>query len=685
MGQSCCGHRISMNRPDKEGLGLCAVCQGINLKEQFKSQAVDVKLGFVDELSNKTDCAFCCAVLRALCREGGGKTPETVVDGERVQCFMKNVRARGGIAVELSIWTQTTQELILETTFRLLAEDAQSIGLHPLDHGLLVNSSQADPELFRTWFSACERDHGAECSSRDWAVQSSDLKVIDVHCQRIMKAPANCRYVALSYVWGQARMLQATKSNSAELEKDGGLSMHHQELPQTIKDAMLLVPKLGERYLWVDSLCIIQDDPDDKHSQISHMHNVYGSALLTIVAAAGGDANAGLPGVRPGSRRISQEVMTVDGLRLTLPLPGLRTVNRSQWNTRGWTYQERILSKRCLMFTNDQVYYKCNRDDWCEDLLGVVEDMDQVRMGPRLAKPEYTLGMHPSNQVNSFIDFAKLLREYTRRRLSYESDILNAFSGIMGILQQSTYRSPFFWGLPETDFDNALLWWRTRGKMRRRICPASTSSTHFPSWSWAGWVGPVELSDEVLQTEVVWYKRGIQGAIRINNACKSKDWEPEQRELADKIHDTITQKSKTQQQLPLLQSWTTSAFFRIVPYQGEEEEQEEEEYMDAEGTDFAILDCQKVCCGKVIIMDEEWSGDEAKCEFILLSRLGRHSRWRPGDDTFDVGKYSSEEWCVFNVMLIKWCEDIAHRVGVGTIHVRAWEMAKPQRKLITLC
>jgi hypothetical protein len=62
---------------------------------------------------------------------------------------------------------------------------------------------------------------------------------------------------------------------------------------------------IGERYLWVDSLCIVQDDPQEKHGQIANMDAIYGNAILTINAAAGQDANAGLPGVRPLSRKWS--------------------------------------------------------------------------------------------------------------------------------------------------------------------------------------------------------------------------------------------------------------------------------------------------------------------------------------------------------------------------------------------
>jgi hypothetical protein len=96
------------------------------------------------------------------------------------------------------------------------------------------------------------------------------------------------------------------KSNVASLEQEGGL--HIDQLPQTIQDAMILMSQIQERYLWVDSLCIVQDDKDVKRSQIATMNQIYQGAYATIIAASGNDANAGLPGVRSGTRRWLQNM-----------------------------------------------------------------------------------------------------------------------------------------------------------------------------------------------------------------------------------------------------------------------------------------------------------------------------------------------------------------------------------------
>src|SRR5437764_187116 len=99
------------------------------------------------------------------------------------------------------------------------------------------------------------------------------------------------------------------------------------------------------------------------------MDAIYGLATLTFVAVAGKNANAGLPGIRPGSRQVLQHVENVQGFRLTnaLPTPA-QSVDSSVWNSRAWTYQERILSRRLLLFPHDQIFFKCDHSSCREDV-----------------------------------------------------------------------------------------------------------------------------------------------------------------------------------------------------------------------------------------------------------------------------------------------------------------------------
>jgi hypothetical protein len=97
-------------------------------------------------------------------------------------------------------------------------------------------------------------------------------------------------------------VLRTDKSNRPQLELDEAFSLRSEQLPLVIRDVMELVARLGERYLWMDSLCIVQDDLESKHKQVLQMAAIYSAAHVTIVAAAGEDTNAGLLSVRRGSK-----------------------------------------------------------------------------------------------------------------------------------------------------------------------------------------------------------------------------------------------------------------------------------------------------------------------------------------------------------------------------------------------
>ncbi len=202
----------------------------------------------------------------------------------------------------------------------------------------------------RDWIEICRSRHGDACEKPGWLDNlepASGLRVIDVVGKKIVSAIPGCRYLALSYVWGESTLLLkrgvALKSNIERLGEDGGLAVL--DLPRTIRDAITLTKELGEQYLWVDALCIVQDDLEDLQRQTATMDSVFSGAALTIAAAAGDDADHGLPGLSECFRRNPPRK-----IRLTEKLSLLRKadheLNESSWESRGWTFQERLLSRR---------------------------------------------------------------------------------------------------------------------------------------------------------------------------------------------------------------------------------------------------------------------------------------------------------------------------------------------------
>jgi hypothetical protein len=154
-----------------------------------------------------------------------------------------------------------------------------------------------DLSLVRSWIDDCERNHH-ECRSLEHLTQRPAW-LIDVEEQCLVPAGQGSRYLALSYVWGSVPSLQTSRANQRDLQVPGALSQSpmEEQIPLTIRDAMGLTRSLKVRYLWVDSLCICQDDEDLKHTQLEAMGSIYANAVVTIVAASGHDAAHGLCGL----------------------------------------------------------------------------------------------------------------------------------------------------------------------------------------------------------------------------------------------------------------------------------------------------------------------------------------------------------------------------------------------------
>jgi hypothetical protein len=220
----------------------------------------------------------------------------------------------------------------------------------------------------REWLKTCDETHGSECYSSKCPPELPRLTVIDVINSCLVTIKTSETYVALSYVWGNVQQLQTTKANVSTLRQPGGLASLTTEIPIVIQDAMTFVLNLGLKHLWVDSLCIVQDDERSKASYISRMDIIYSCAYLTFVAVTGINANTKLPGATPGSR-LPQPTSVGPGYLNFLFVPSMHLewlLQDSHYESRGWTFQERFLSRRCLYFTANEVWFECGRERKCE-------------------------------------------------------------------------------------------------------------------------------------------------------------------------------------------------------------------------------------------------------------------------------------------------------------------------------
>jgi hypothetical protein len=364
-------------------------------------------------------------------------------------------------------------------------------------------------EELKSWLNRCNNGH-RQCKAEGVLPRKplpNDFRLIDVKEGCIITAKSNPIYCALSYVWGGENQLTLNKHNLMELEKDGAL-FGNNFLPGSIMDAIKLCQDLNQTYLWVDCLCILQDGEEDKHNQISSMDAVYNLAFLTIVAATGDGANAGL---RPFNSprfdsNLSFNIEAISGINFVSclsPEIAAEAIAESKWATRGWTLQEYVLSNRTVVFTGRYVFFRCEEALWAEDFgLHFLSFRDNW---PGWDLPLYRFPTTSQGASGQYLgNYPQLVAQYTRRILTKEEDILNAFLGILSRLEDVI--GTHFWGLPSKEFGCALLWSTTLPLPIKRRCS-------FPSWSWAGWVYASDIPregiihDDIYQELGPWHER----------------------------------------------------------------------------------------------------------------------------------------------------------------------------------
>ena len=207
----------------------------------------------------------------------------------------------------------------------------------------------ANRKPFLRWKETCRIRHGTSCVKPDKGTRIHGLRFIDVQRRCLMDGDETSRYVVLSYLWGKAPSPEdkLCAENAQRLYQPFSLTMGL--LPATVEDAITVTAELGESFLWVDHLCIEQDNDIDEAKFMPQMHLIYGNAEVTILAAAGSDCDAGLPGIRPKSRVKLQQVVWLNDFTvmesLDPPCDAMgwtSLLSGTMYSERGWCYQKRF-------------------------------------------------------------------------------------------------------------------------------------------------------------------------------------------------------------------------------------------------------------------------------------------------------------------------------------------------------
>lgn len=318
-------------------------------------------------------------------------------------------------------------------------------------------------------------------------------------------------YVTLSHVWGKVRVITTTlstiKARMNAIETDS--------LPRTFQDAVIVAREMNIRYLWIDSLCIIQDSINDWTKESSKMGEYYMNSLFNISAVSASDSSVGCFMARnprhttpckinfcfPGIIPAKSETLFLRSSSGWDPVNRIAEFQRPPLWQRAWVVQERLLSARLLQFSSMQVSWKCRTMIASENIPEGIQDTymsegDRILRQALVGLKKFRLDTNisgdeivrepgsPYGTADELIDLYNawydLVSLYGKCSLTIESDIFQAISGIAKAVATAT-GDRYVAGLWEYDLHRGLLW----------SAPDSTSSKpelrkyRAPSWSWA--------------------------------------------------------------------------------------------------------------------------------------------------------------------------------------------------------
>ena len=324
-----------------------------------------------------------------------------------------------------------------------------------------------------------------------------DLEVgLSQDCIRLVNMQGESgRYICLSHCWGKTRNKCLTTKASLEANE---ASIPVDQLPLSMQDAIIVTRKFGIRYLWIDSLCIVQDSLEDWSHEAAQMASIYESAYLTIGATwTESDEEAS---VQPLRTPLKLQVKTLEGTLEDLyvqPVGHPQALERESQPLlrRAWCYQERVLSPRTLHFTRRELLWECRSESDCEcrdtvshywsGNLGLMKQ-EKSRIYRELAQPQL---------------WRQIVLEYSSLDLTLEKDKLPVLSGLAQRAQELR-KDRYLAGLWSRTLVDDLCWRADRPKGQLQEWRA-------PSWSWASVNGRVTWRHSV----------DIPGGVSLRNAA----------------------------------------------------------------------------------------------------------------------------------------------------------------------
>jgi hypothetical protein len=372
--------------------------------------------------------------------------------------------------------------------------------------------------LAHYWYQQCIQQHELCRVTRQESKISMPTRVIDVSMTRDRKQPflyeaasQLAPYVCLSHCWGTKPALKTTKA-SIQSHKD---SIPLENMPQTFRDAVKITRRLGQQYLWIDSLCIIQDSNSDWQKESAVMGDIYKGSLFTIFAVNATGDTEGCFTTRPNTPSVAIETQMFDLVIETCLKTGpcksfvqrrgrhvgrdqtdsgrgtvfdavrlldIRSNRKSPLDRRAWTLQESILTTCSLNYEENEISWSCPTTRACE----CVPEGFGIATKPA-ASLEQGNPVAPYDATSMYSLWYDLVSMYTKREITYGKDKLPALAGLAAEFSKLV-QSKYLAGLWGDDLRDGLAWhlpWVNSLERPESIAWSRPQAYRAPSWSWA--------------------------------------------------------------------------------------------------------------------------------------------------------------------------------------------------------
>lgn len=380
-------------------------------------------------------------------------------------------------------------------------------------------ASDATFELASDWIRHCRSTHQV-CNKTRYSASVLPTRLLDlrpINGKAVLRLrlskdivsedkTATIEYMALSHRWGMSptmRLLQDQQGVKKDLES--GIPLH--VTPATFRDAAMITYRLGYRYLWIDSLCIIQDCISDWIAESSIMGEIYRGSICTIAALGAKDSHSGCFQVRNPLKFLPCHLNST-----------MKVSPRSRWEPvflegellqRGWVVQERVLAPATLFYGSSGIFWECNSYQSTE--AGLTNFSTTPKTDFHTLLSPFTADHRIERPTMSLVSFhkawAKLLELYTSTQLTRQTDRLVAIHGMVTQISKAQHLTSVA-GLWQEMLPSEMLWHTEKPKNWEE------KLEHYlaPSWSWASLDSPVTNS----WTKLVTPQHSKEYAVRVD-------------------------------------------------------------------------------------------------------------------------------------------------------------------------